>query len=381
MSRKVAEFSIDISPDLVNNSLEEMFGLSGDSDLPIGDVSDDVENIDDDNNDVFTGNTKEPEEQEPEEDTTEPEQDSEEPEESTEEPEDDKYKDHSSVALLALALKDINADLIPNDVEKNLSPKDLLETLQSNIDKIVEKKTTEIEEKYDSAANYLTMLVQGVNTKTIEYGLRLRQIGDIELDDDTSEDDLAHIVDQGLIQKGIDEEERKDLIETLKDKGKLYDRAEKTIQTFKELEEEYVKNVMDNRKEEERRVKATYAETKKKIQSVVDKGIAKGLPIKDKKKLLDSIYSPTETIEQIDPNGKKVLAKTTLYDLKYKEFQADMEQQVAFAQLLLNGFDFAELVTVAKKSVNDDIIKALDRKEGATTKTRSRDSRNPWYDL
>lgn len=382
MSKKVAEFSVDISPSLVNDSLDELFGFNNDDapdDIDQPDDTDGEEPVDDvdDQKDTDDQEDGDIDNIEPKTKKAKPEVE----ENNDEDINEDQYKDHSSVSLLALALKDINPDLIEGDVKKDLTPKELLESLQTNINKIVDTKTQEIEERYEGAANYLSLLIKGVDSQTIEYGLKLRQIGDIQLDDNTSEEDLEYIVNQGLIQKGIDDdEERKDMIETLKDKGKLYDRADKTVEAFKKLESEYVQRVMDSRKEHDRQMKAAELETKKRIQAIVEKGSAKGLPIRDKKKLLNSIFNATETIEQIDPSGKKVLSKVSLYDVKQKEFQSDIEQQVAFVQLLLDGFDFTELVKVAKKSVNEDIIAALDKKD-TSTRSKSRDIRNPWYDL
>jgi hypothetical protein len=367
MSRKVAEFSVDISPSLVNDSLDELFGSADDTS---------VENID-----------QEPEEVEQDVDTTEDTEDTtdttpepveqDEPEQDTD---DDPYKDYSNVSLLALALKDVNSELVPDEIKKDMTPKELLESLQTNLDKLIENKTQEIEDRYEGAASYLSLLIKGVNVENVQYGLKLRQIGDIQLDEDTSEEDLEYIVNEGFLQKGIeDEEERKDMIEALKDKGKLYDRAEKVIEHFKNLETTYIANLKKQRDEEERVRKTQQLETKKAVQAVIDKGVAKGLPIKDKKKLLDSIYNLTEPVEYIDPSGKKVVEKISLYQAKQNAFNQDIEQQIAFAQLLLDGFDFTEVVKVAKKSVNEEIIRALDKKE--TTKTNNKVSRNPWYDL
>jgi len=375
MSRKVAEFSVDISPSLVNDSLDELFGSS----LEDGIEESDVESLDNDveedtDTDVDT-DVDNPTDSDADVDSTD------EPEEQDGDQEDDPYKEYSNVSLLALALKDVNADLVPEEIKKDMSPKELLDSLQTNLDKIIENKTQEIEERYEGAASYLSLLIKGANVQNVEYGLKLRQIGDIQLDDDTSEEDLEYIVNEGFLQQGIDDdEERKDMIEALKDKGKLYDRADKTIERFKNLEATYIENLTKKKVEEERLRKIQQIETKKSIQTIVDKGVVKGLPIKDKKKLLDSIYNLTESVESVDPSGKKTINKVSLYQLKQEQFNRDIEQQVAFAQLLLDGFDFTEVAKIAKKSVNEEIIRALDKKE-TTTKTNNKVSRNPWYDL
>lgn len=110
----------------------------------------------------------------------------------------------------------------------------------------------------------------------------------------------------------------------------------------------------------------------KKVEAVINKGVVKGLPIKDKKRLSDSIFKPTENVTGVDANGKKIVYKDTLYNTKYREFNQDIEQQLAFVQLLLDGFDFTKLIDVAKTKVNEDLLDVLNnRTNKKTTRTNS----------
>lgn len=382
MSKKVAEFDIDISPNLVNDSIDELFGFSTEEEV----VEDPVD-------------TEEPEEEEvenPEEDDAESSAEEESQEEvvkktksntsknediaeDEEDSLDNPYAGYSNVSLLALALKEQNSDLISVDIKKDMNPKELLETIEASIEKTLSEKTQEIEDKYDQAANYIKLLVEGGNIETVKQGLKLREISDIELDDDTSEEDLEYIVTQGLLQKGMEPDEVKDHVEALKDKGKLYDRAEKTIETFKKLEQTFIEDSIKRRKQEEILRKQVEEEKRQKVQEIINKGVVRGIPVKDKKKLLDMIFNNTEVVKRVDPNtGKEVVRKVPLYSVKYDAFLDNLEQQVAFAQLLLDDFDFTDLVKVAKKSVNEEILKALDKKPAKTSESRYT---NPWHNL
>ena len=160
----------------------------------------------------------------------------------------------------------------------------------------------------------------------------------------------------------------------LKDKGKLYDRAQSTIDQFKKLEKQYIDQALAQKKLEKEQNDRMVAQTKQKAQDIINKGIVKGLPIRDKKKLYNAIYSPTETVEHITNEGKKVFVKDTLYNIKYQEFGRDLEQQIAFAQLLVDGFDFTKLVEVAKKASNEEILKVLDNRTN-----NKRDSKRAIY--
>ena len=59
-----------------------------------------------------------------------------------------------------------------------------------------------------------------------------------------------------------------------------------------------------------------------------------------------------------------------MYAVKHREFNQDVEQQLAFAQLLIDGFDFTKLIDVAKTKVNEDLLDVLNnRTNKKTTRT------------
>lgn len=297
-----------------------------------------------------------------------------------EEDSDEDYEDYSDISLVALALKEEDPDLIPFDIKKDMSPKELVGTLKQTIQKVTTEQLQYLEEKYEDAAQYINYLIQNGDPEVVKQGMKLREIADIELSDDVDDRDLEEIVDAGLIQKGInDPEEREALIETFKDKGKLYDKAQDTISMFKKIEKNYIDNALAQQRAEQQRQQREYAEFRKRMEDTINKGIVKGLPIKDKKKLYNAIFTPTETVTRYTDDGKKVTVKDTLYRIKFEEYNNDVEQQVAFAQLLIDGFDFTKLVEVAKKSVNEDILKVLDNR--TNTKRSKKSGENPWFDL
>lgn len=383
MKKPEAQFDLQSGSMLINDSINEWF----ESDEP-----QDAENIDDDpTEDVEEDEDQDDNDQDTDQDdddtteTTEPKVEKKSKAKvEEEEDDDDPYKDYSDISLVALALKQEDPDLIPfdiKDIKKDMDPKELVNTLKQSINKATEEQKQFLEQRYQGAAEYINYLIEGGDADVVKQGMKLKEISDIELDEDTDEDDLVDIVDAGLLQKGIsDADERKDMIELLKDKGKLYDRAQSTITQFKKLEKDYIDQAIAQKRLEKEQNDRKIADTKQKAQDIINKGIVKGLPIKDKKKLYNAIYSPTETIEHITNEGKKVFVKDTLYNIKYQEFHRDLEQQIAFAQLLVDGFDFTKLVEVAKKSTNEEILKVLDNRTNNKRETK-RGIYNGYLDL
>lgn len=393
-----AQFDIKTGAMMINDSINELFNQDDDSG-PENVDDDDYTSSEDDSDDepktvsrnkTSTSNYNDSEEEDEDgEDDEEEDEDNEEDESSksknkvtkdSEDESEDDYDDYSDISLVALALKEEDPDLIPFDIKKDMSPKELISTLKQTIQKVTHDQLQYLEDKYEDAAQYINYLIQNGNPEVVKQGMKLKEIADIELDEEVEEDDLISIVDTGLIQKGItDPEEREALIEKFKDKGKLYDKAEETINIFKQIEKNYIENALAQQRAERDRQQRAYAEFRKRMEDTINKGIVKGLPIKDKRKLYNAIFTPTETVTRYTDDGKKITVKDTLYRIKFEEYNNDVEQQVAFAQLLIDGFDFTKLVEVAKKSVNEDILKVLDNR--TNTKRSKRSGDNPWFDL
>lgn len=399
-----AQFDIKTGAMMINDSINEL--LSQDEDTGPENVDEDIIDTEEEDDtpktsksrkvSEFTSSNDDEDEEDDEEESEDNEDEDEDEEDSKpltrkksskskkenddDEEDDEDYSDYSDISLLALALKEEEPDLIDFDIKKNMNPKQLVNGLKNSIGKIANEQLQYLEDKYADAAQYINYLIQNGDPEVVRQGMKLKEIADIDLDsDDIEESDLEEIVDAGLIQKGIvDPEEREALIETFKDKGKLFDKAQDTVNTFQQIEKNYIENALAHQRAEKERQQREYVQFRKKMEDTINKGIVKGLPIKDKKKLYNAIFTPTETVTRYTDDGRKVTVKDTLYRIKFEEYNNDVEQQVAFAQLLIDGFDFTKLVEVAKKSVNEDILKVLDNRSGSKKKNSGD---NPWFDL
>lgn len=371
MSKKVAEFDLNTGAVFVNNSIEDFFTAEvPDEDTLNDDVEDeDVDDVntdaeDTDSEDVDDESTEESDEEKPSKNNRRSKEDVD---------EDDAYADYSEAALFALALKQEDDTIIPiDDINKDLSPKEFIAIVKEAVDKAREEQKEVLTERYDEAAKYIEYLISGGNQEVVKQAMSLRAIGDIELTGDEDEKDLEYIVKQGLLIKRIPEKDIADILETYKDKGVLAEKAQDSIEHHRDLDKELLDKAIKQKELDDAQRAKDAEEHRKKVEAVINKGVVKGLPIKDKKRLSDSIFKATENVTGIDANGKKVVYKDTLYNTKYKEFNQDIEQQLAFVQLLLDGFDFTKLIDVAKTKVNEDLLDVLNnRTNKKTTRTNS----------
>jgi hypothetical protein len=379
MRKKVAEFT-DNESVFVNTAIDDLFGSDEQTDL-LDDYQEQDLGSNEDDDDMFevddTSDIESNEDDTEESDTDEDEDESSETVENTtvttnneiEESNED-FNDYSNTALLALALKEADPDFLPIDsVNKNLKAEELIQVLQESVSNKEKEIKETLSSQYQEIASYIEAVMNGADTQTIQQAAYLKNIADVQLTGEEPDSDLEYIVKSGLHLKNVAPDTIDDIIQSYKDKGILTEKAEEYIHFHKEQEQYLIQNATLEAEQRKREYDLQKQQTDNTIKSIINKGVAKGLSL-EKRALEDAIFKPTEIIEGVDRTGKKVIYKIPLVEKRYREFSEDMEQQVAFMQLLANGFDFTTVVNKAKSKVNSELTKILNSRNTQQTKTR-----------
>ena len=207
---------------------------------------------------------------------------------------------------------------------------------------------------------YIDYLQNGGDINTVQQAVSYRSIANTQIDDNTDEDTLIMLNTELLKRKGItDENDIKDMIDSYRDRGLLESKAKESIQLHDELDKKLIeqeRQAVINRNKE---IEQQQAKQKAEYNKIIDKGVANGLKLKDKQKIKSAIFTPTEIVEYVDNSGKKVTNKIPLYNKLLEEFKQNPEQQIAFVELLLNGFDLTSIKNQAKRESNNDLFNAL----------------------
>jgi hypothetical protein len=289
----------------------------------------------------------------------------------------DRLEDYNTLALLALSLKEEDPDLIDFEIEKDIKPEVLITNLKTKFSKTREDVAKEVEEAYGEAAKYLNLILEGASQEDISTALSYNQIASLEITGDEDESILEQVVLSWLNLKGTPD--AKDLLEVYKDKGILKEKAKEGVEYHKEQESAFFENWKETRAAQIAQAQKAQLDYQKAVKNEINKGVVKGLTIKDKKKFEDSLFKPTEIIEVIDNTGKKRLQKVPLIQVKMQEFQQDVEQQLAMQLLLLDGFDFTSLVDKAKRKVSNNLINALNERT-STQSVSGRKSSSTYFE-
>lgn len=391
-SRPVAQFDLEAGATLISKSLDN-FLYPDDSDqienvddgkpnryaVNIGDDDDDDEVEDQDlDNELDTDDEEEDEVEDDDIQKPSATKNSKKSEVSidSEEDEDSEYSDYTDTAIYALSLKQSGLEFT-DEISKDLKPEELVQKLLSVVESKVQSEKDTLKAQYQSVSEYIDfLLTDGGNPEVVKESVKYRTIANTPIDDDTDDDTLEKITLAMLLHKGIDKEDANEFVEGWKDKDKLRAKAKESTEYFDSLDKEVFEQAKINRQREIDAELDKQKKTRTNIEGILEKGAAKGLPIKDKKKVLSAIYDNTEVVSTLDDSGKKVTIKVPLYNKLYQEFNNDLEQQLAFVQLLLDGFDFTKLTTIAKAKVNNNILDALNN----TNRKKSTSKVKHWLD-
>lgn len=362
MSKKIADLNLD-DAEFLNDSLIDFYNDT-ETDI-LEDTSDESDTTDEDiisvNDNTIVDTTLDAEEDDFEEDENLSPEDSE-----VEVPTQvDTLDDYNTLALIALSLKEEAPDFIDFNIDKDIKPDVLINQLKASIEKNKDEISKQVESNYGEAAKYLKLILEGASQQTVSTALSYNQIASLDITGDEDESQLEQIVSSWLNAKGTPD--ASDLIEVYKDKGVLVDKAKDAVAYHKEQEELFFNEWQKNRDIQIAEAQKQQLEYEKSIKSQINKGVVKGLAIKDKKRLEDSIFKPTELVEYIDDSGQKRLQKVPLIQVKMQEFQKDIEQQLALQLLLLDGFDFSSLVDTAKRKVNSNLMNTLNERTSTPT--------------
>jgi type III secretion system FlhB-like substrate exporter len=297
--------------------------------------------------------------------------------------EDEGYENYTDSAIYGLALKQINPDFFGDlEIDKELEPSQLLEKINTTLVSKLEEEKTILNTKYESVAQYMQYIIDSdgkFDQNVIKQGMDIKSIADIELTDETSDEDLEYIVKRSLYVKGMDNEEDIDsLITRWKDSGKLFDKAEESIELHKKMDKDLITKAIAADKERKKQEQITFETEKKLIEKTISKGEVSGIKIKNTKEFMDALYKPTEIVEQISPEGIKTKVKVPLFAVKQQKLMEDVEKRLAYVQLILNDFTIEGLKETATQKVNENIIDLLNNRSTNKTKPNRNVVANGW---
>lgn len=319
----------------------------------------------------------------PEKDIVEDPENPENPEDPKEEPTEDPYEDYSDSAIIALTeIRESGWDLKEDEIPKDLTPGTLRDMYRKHNEIMLESEVSRLSEQAGEAAQYVEYLLRGGSPEVVQQALGTQDYVDMDVTKEENQKEILRYYFEN--RKGVPKEDISDLVDGIMDRERGLQRSQ-VIQ--EELKKEQADLLEEAQKEQEMQIQEqqkAYMEYADSIKTVINSGEFGGVKVgkTKQKKLISSIFEPTEIIEVPHPQtGQLVKQRASKIQVMQYEMNKDPEKVAAFYLWLLEGgqFDFVKDQAVEER---DDSLRALlKRGTSKPSQTRSKSRRNAFEEF
>lgn len=303
---------------------------------------------------------QEPDEEQPEE---EPQEQPEEPQEESEEPQEEESEDLADISNAALAAKVLaeqRPDLFDN-IDENMGWEDLIGRIDDYIVQSAETTKNLIEQNLGQAKQYVDFLLEGGSLESLQNAMTYADMTNVNLDQ-ADEQTLEAVYRSDLEHRNVNDDDIEQLIDVAKSRNMLKQKAISAQQSLKEREKSILEAEKINLQKQKEQMELERQKISQQINKIIDAPSILGYDLNDdtRKRLREMIFE-RNVVVNVEENGKIVPKEITRFAQLKNEFDKNIEQQIAFALLLDNGFDLSDM-TRAKKN-ESKLMKELRKRE------------------
>lgn len=310
----------------------------------------------------FVDDTELPEPVDPDQPTDEPDDEPDQPDYS-DQPD---YDDYSDVGVWFKNLQ--KKGQFPSDIE---IPKDATyETMEQLHTEYLSKDVETIREQYLSqlgeTAEYVQFILEGGDPSLLQDISYAKRIASVPVEDgaENYESNREAVVNAYLQERGLAEDDIKELLETYKDTNKLYNKAIEAQNYFVQKDRVLVEQDKARRQQEEQLQARQVEEYRNRTNELISRGKLGDLELSkpEQIELQRALFEPSEIIQFQNEQGQLQRAKVTKIQALQYELQNDPEKQLILAKLLLDGFNVSKFKAQGKIEAEDDLLNVLNNR-------------------
>jgi len=307
----------------------------------------------------------EPEPTPPVVDEEEEEEEEEPPVETVTPPIDEQYAEYSEAALVGVQLAKSRPDIFGEEIDKKMDWKQLISQLDGYVAKTLDSGREHILEQTAQYKDFIDFLMKGGDPAVLKDAINDGQYADLDLENAT-EDQLEESVRAMYMDLGLGKDETESLIETHKLSKKLNEKAQASTKHFDKKRKERLANETQQRRAQEQAHAEQVKQLTLSMNKIIDGGNILGMKLTDaeKEQLRSAYFEPTEIRQVPDGKGGTVTRRFTKYQVLEAEFKNDLEKQMAFGKLLLDGFKLDKIKEQGKEERDEDIMDLLNQRHG-----------------
>lgn len=283
------------------------------------------------------------------------------------------YKDYNDLALAAIHLKE--KGLLEVDDVKSLDLPTFASKLEAQRSREAEQLRDMLLKDAGEYRNYFELKLNGIPDEAIEELANDTIISKLKIDllpEEQSNDSAVQIVERNrekliseeLKYKGIAETEIPIIINGLKDKGLITERAEKSKKFFQDEEDARARLYLEEKARYDAENRRYEEDTVKRINGIIESKTIGDYKMSDdeSKKLKSFLSDRNQVVTLQDDSGKKVSYQVTGYDKALYEHQDSAEFQLSFALWLMNGGSFAPIKQQGQIEQHNRLFQEMQRR-------------------
>lgn len=294
------------------------------------------------------------------------------------------YDDYSDVGVWFKNLQ--SKGQFPSDIE---IPKDATyETMEQLHTEYLSRDIETLREQYLSqlgeTAEYVQFILEGGDPSLLNDLSQAKRIASLPIDDDHPdfEKNRKIILSAYLYEKGLPEEDVRELLDTYKENNKLYNKSIEARNYFHEKDRILMEQDRLQREQEQQLQAQQVEDYRNRTNELIMRGKLGDLELNknEQRELQRALFEPTEIIQFQNEQGHIQRAKVTKIQALQYELQNNPEKQLMLAKLLLDGLDVSKFKAEGKVAADDDLLNVLNnRAQGKKSDSNRKPSgRNAW---
>lgn len=272
--------------------------------------------------------------------------------------------DFSDAAMVAKIL-DQNRPGMFEDLKKDMQWEDLVEKLDNYVAEALHAGKDALMSEISEKADYVDFLLKGGNPQALQKALENSEYSKLDLEKATDEQ-KEESVRAMLLQRNYSPEDADELIESYKLKGIMDNKSEESQKFFKQREKSILQQAEENERRQQEQWKQYQLELRQNMTKIIDRKDILGIRLNDAdaEQLKSDLFNPTELVDVPDGKGGFVTQRMTKYQVAEQKYKQSLDQQLAFAKLLLDGFDFTKIKNAGKIERDNELISKLNGRPG-----------------
>jgi hypothetical protein len=288
---------------------------------------------------------------------------------------DKDFSDYTQTAMFATALKENGLDLFGEEFDKKVSPDQLITKISSFVDDRSTELASQQLAKATPYVDYVNFMIAGGKKEDVEPAMLSERYANMDLEDESvTEEHLEDLLTSMFTKQNVNEDLIPDMIEVVKSKGLLKEKASEAVKWHKDYIEYTKKQALEKYQRKQQEDMQKLQEESSKFVGVLNTGNIAGINInkEDASKIYDFMYNRDQYVTYPDPEtGQPTTGMVTKYEVAMYNAVNDPNKLALLAYIALNDFTMDKFKIAGKNNTTKQLYDAIEKKNVVQTQKQA----------